>query len=54
MCDGIFLLTVNAVQTSRDRASRCGVHRPARPRGVHLPRRGERPPAQLILIPENR
>lgn len=45
--------TVNTMQAPRHRAPRRGLHRPARAGGVHLPRRGERAPAEPLLLPED-
>lgn len=42
------------MQAPGDRAARRGLHGPARARGVHLPRRGERAPAEPLLIPQDR
>lgn len=42
------------MQASSDRAPRRGVSGPPRARRVHLPRRGERPPAEPVVLPEDR
>lgn len=44
---------VNAMQAPSDRAARRGVLGPARSRGVHLPRRGERAPAAALVLPQD-